>query len=260
MSIKLIATDLDGTLLDTQKNPPKNFNEWVVFHKEIKTVLASGRQYFTLKAMFEEIDEHLIYVSDNGGLVFSHGDIIYCNPMSKNNIIDCIDKLEPIPEISLILCGAKAAYMRHDKEHVEANGHMYYASLEFVEDIKSCLEKDTIVKIAIFVDHQKAEKVFKELPELAPEVMPVLSGDSWIDIGNRSVNKGAAICAIQEKYKISPEESAAFGDYLNDYDMLLQCGESYAMKNAHDDLKKISRYVTKEDNDHDGVMEVLRNW
>lgn len=259
-NIKLMATDLDGTLLDTEKNPPADFEEWVTSHEGIRTVLASGRQYYTLKAMFNEIDKHLIYVADNGGLVFVHGEILYCNPMLKENLLECIDKLEALPDLSLILCGAKAAYMKHSNENVESNAHMYYASLEFVEDLKSCIEKDQIVKIAIFVDHYKAQEVFDNFPALDEKVVPVLSGDSWIDISNRSVSKGEAIRAIQDKYKISREESAAFGDYLNDYDMLLQCAESYAMKNAHQDLKKVSKYVTEEDNDHDGVMKVIRNW
>ena len=51
----------------------------------------------------------------------------------------------------------------------------------------------------------------------------------------------------------------AFGDYLNDMSMILECGQSYAMKNAHDDIKKAARYVTEFDNDNDGVMRVLRN-
>lgn len=49
----------------------------------------------------------------------------------------------------------------------------------------------------------------------------------------------------------------AFGDYLNDYDLLLSCGESYAMENAHPKLKEIAKYITAS-NDEDGVMKILR--
>ena len=51
----------------------------------------------------------------------------------------------------------------------------------------------------------------------------------------------------------------AFGDYLNDLTMIRECGESYAMANAHPEIKTAARYVTEYDNDHDGVMRVLRN-
>ena len=61
------------------------------------------------------------------------------------------------------------------------------------------------------------------------------------------------------KYDLKKDECMAFGDYLNDMSMILECGESYAMKNAHPDIQTAAKYVTEYDNDNDGVMRVLRN-
>ena len=85
----------------------------------------------------------------------------------------------------------------------------------------------------------------------------VLSGDSWIDIANSSVNKGAAIRSILEKYNIPAAEAMAFGDYLNDYDLLKSCGESYCMANGHPELKALAKHIAPS-NDDDGVMRILR--
>lgn len=256
-NVKLVAVDMDGTLLDSQKNPPADFDSWVLAHPQIQTVLASGRQYATLRDEFPEIADQLMYVADNGSFVFRQGEMIYCNEMEAEDIHWCIDYFGAIPGLHLVLCGAKAAYMKHASELVEANGTMYYHSLEFVESLHDCVGKDIIAKIAVFIEDFRAEEVYNSLSGIPESIAPVLSGDSWIDVANRSVSKGSAIEAILENLHIKKEEAMAFGDYLNDYELLLSCGESYAMENAHPKLKKIAKHITAS-NDEDGVMKVLR--
>ena len=85
----------------------------------------------------------------------------------------------------------------------------------------------------------------------------MLSGDSWTDILHVGITKGAGIRALQKQLNILPEECMAFGDYMNDYDMLTACDESYAMENAHPDLKKIAKHIAPS-NEEEGVMQVLR--
>ena len=60
------------------------------------------------------------------------------------------------------------------------------------------------------------------------------------------------------KLGITKEETMAFGDYLNDYEMLQESGLSYAMKNSHPDLLKVARFVTEYDNNNNGVVETIR--
>lgn len=256
-NVKIVAVDMDGTLLDSEKNAPKDFESWVLAHPQIQMVLASGRQYATLKEMFPSIEEKTMYVADNGSCVFKQGEMIYCNEMAKENLRWCIEYFGSIPGLHLILCGARSAYMLHDSELVEANGHMYYHKLEFVESLYDCVGKDIIAKIAVFVEDYKAEEVYNTLSGIPEEIAAVLSGDSWIDVANRSVSKGSAMEAIQQALHVEKAQTMAFGDYLNDYDLLLSCGESYAMGNAHPKLKAIAKHVTAS-NDEDGVMKILR--
>ena len=72
------------------------------------------------------------------------------------------------------------------------------------------------------------------------------------------VNKGCAMRGIQQKLGISPEECMAFGDYLNDCEMMQVCKQSYGMKNGHPDLLAGCRFVTEKTNDEDGVCDTLR--
>lgn len=85
----------------------------------------------------------------------------------------------------------------------------------------------------------------------------ILSGEHWVDVMKPGVNKGCAMRGIQQKLGISPEECMAFGDYLNDCELLQAVGESYAMENAHPALKKLARYIAPG-NDDNGVMRVVR--
>lgn len=71
------------------------------------------------------------------------------------------------------------------------------------------------------------------------------------------MNKGIAIKEIQEKLDIKYDETMVFGDYLNDLEMMENAYYSYAMENAHDDLKKISRFSAKK-NTEDGVIEKIK--
>ncbi len=256
--IRLVATDMDGTLLNSRKEMPIDFMDWVRAHPQIKTVIASGRQYFTLEADFLSVRDKLIFVAENGSLVFDQGEIIYMNEMTQEDVCYCLDMLAGVPYANPIACGTKAAYIQNPSKEAYENAAMYYRSLVVTDNLKEAIKTDHIVKIAIYFDAFKAgEMVDQMILPSDGHLKAVYSSVSWIDIANASVNKGEAIRSIQKQYGISPDESMAFGDFLNDYELLLSCTESYCMVNGHEDLKKIAKYITTS-NDEDGVMAVLR--
>ena len=71
-----------------------------------------------------------------------------------------------------------------------------------------------------------------------------------------SISKGEAVKNIQRVMNFKPEECAAFGDYLNDCEMLQAVGYGFAMANAHPDVKKIARFETAS-NDDAGVLKAI---
>ena len=84
--IRLIAVDLDGTLLNDRKEVPPDFIPMVeaLYPRGIRFVLASGRQYFNLAAMVEPVADKLFYFAENGGLIFDGADIISCSPIPED--------------------------------------------------------------------------------------------------------------------------------------------------------------------------------
>ena len=257
MDIRLVALDMDGTLLDSNKNLPVDFIPWVKSHTDIKTVTASGRQYHTLEKDFAQLKDNLIFVAENGGLVIDRDKIIYINEMDKEDVRRCLDIIGEYPDMTPVLCGANSAYMPKADDEIISLVDMYYVRFKVVDDIYSCVDADRIIKIAVNVRDNKAEQSMRYFSDLGGKIKPVLSGDRWIDIANTSVNKGEAVKAVLKNFDIDRNEAMAFGDYLNDYELIQSCEESYCMENGHPKLKEIAKYVTAS-NDDDGVMKVLR--
>jgi len=257
--IKLVALDMDGTLLDSRKREPRDFAEWVrSHHPEIRTVLASGRQYYTLERQFGDIKDVALFVAENGAVVFDNGEVIAENSMDPENVRKTLEVIKTIRGAVPIMCGIESAYMMEESLEAMTEGGKYYARMKIVKDLESCVDIDRFLKIAVFFAGRDAEKAYHSLPELPNGVSALLSGDRWIDIANDSIGKGYAVKQIRKQFDLKRDECMAFGDYLNDLTMIEECAESYAMANAHPDIKKAARYVTEFDNDHDGVMTVLR--
>lgn len=99
--------------------------------------------------------------------------------------------------------------------------------------------KDNILNLALYCHKRAKDNILPKLADISGDLKAVLSAESWVDVINANVNKGNAIKVIQDIYGISPEECAAFGDYMNDYEMLQNCGESYAMEMHTMKLKKL---------------------
>ena len=119
------------------------------------------------------------------------------------------------------------------------------------------IEKDKICKLAVFDAKNAEENAYELLKKYNGELLVCLSGHNWVDLMNIGVNKGEAIKIIQENYNISFDETMAFGDYLNDFEMMQNCKYSYAMENAHPKLKEICNYRAKS-NDEDGVVDAIK--
>lgn len=258
MSIKLIALDMDGTLLNSKKELPEEFIPWVKSHPEIKVAIASGRQYYTLEKDFIPIKDQLVFIAENGGFVFYKGEMIYENAMEKEQVFKSLDLIEKVPHAVPIICGAKAASLTTPNEEVKYNADMYYVRQNIVDDLRKIPDEDVVAKVAVYFEGGGAEAATGYFENMGEDMTYALSGDCWIDVMSHSTGKGKALKAIEEKYGISPAETMAFGDYLNDLSLLQACEESYCMKNGHPELKAAAKHVTEKTNDENGVMEVLK--
>jgi len=260
MMIKFIATDLDGTLLDSRKNLPEGFIEMldILSEKGVIFAVASGRQYYTVLEQFEPLGRDFMYMVENGALVVDKGEIKACDCLEPEVCADIIRRVRDIPTASLILCCTDGAYGEDGSDpDFRWNTDMYYKRFSLVDDlIPMCGEKQ-ILKLAIYDNTDPYKNVKKVLPDYEGRADVVISGANWCDVMKPGISKGSAIKRVREIYGIDRDECMCFGDYMNDYEMIMECGESYAMGNAVPEIKAAAKHIAPT-NDENGVMQILK--
>lgn len=256
--IKLVAADMDGTLLNSRQRLSPHLFPIIrtLIKRDVRFAVASGRQYYNLLQQFETLEDHLLFICENGAMVFDGHNPLYACEIQTKDLRAPVELARSLPNVHVILCGTKAAYLEDDDPVFNTNAHLYYASLKRVSDVLAAAQKDAICKIAIFEQGYAEINACPAFRVFAQQFQVVLSGNSWVDLMEPGVNKGSAIRQMQKRFGIAPDQCMAFGDYLNDYEMMRAVKYSYAMANAHPKLRAACRYEAPS-NDEDGVSQVL---
>lgn len=257
-NIKLVAADMDGTLLNAKHELSPDFFPLLdqMRSKGILFAAASGRQYHNLYNRFLSVKDEVIFIAENGSYVMYKGEELLVQAMDKEIARELILAARKIPNVYIILCGKKKAYIESDAPEFIKNVNMYYDACEMVNDL-SQVDDDEFLKIAICDMAGTETNSYKHFKHLQDKLQVKISGHIWLDLSHKLANKGRALAMLQEKYHISAEETMVFGDYLNDLEMIQQAGVSYAMENAHTDIKNAARFITKS-NEENGVIVVLQ--
>ena len=260
--IKLIASDMDGTLLTTDKRLPADFEQVVHALKEkgVSFCIASGRQYASLRRDLAHLVGQLIFIAENGALIMENDEQLFIDPLEGSDLPRIVRAAEGLDQVYPVICRSEAALV--DTSASEAfveELRMYYEQTFVVENLVDvCADFHDVCKVA-FYDAGDAAK--HELPVLQQRLgdrhAVILSGANWVDVMKPGVNKGRAIRMLQKLKRLSKDECMAFGDYLNDLELLQSVTESYAMENALDEIKRAAKHVAPP-NDEDGVMRVVK--
>lgn len=256
--MKYVICDMDGTLLDSQKRLPDKLPVLIeeLKQRNICFGVASGRQYFNLFEQFPAFAKDMLFIAENGGIMYEGQTPVYADEMNPMEMETVIKRARACKDAYPIACGVKSAYLEVNDPQFLENAHMYYAHLEIVEDLLEAIKNDQIAKITVY-DKQCAET--NSYPFMKPAIgrlHAVVSGEDWIDISNPGVSKGKAIQMLKQRYALSSEDFVVFGDFMNDYEMMKEATYSYAMANAHPELKKVSHFEALS-NDEDGVVKAV---
>lgn len=257
--IKLVASDMDGTLLNSKGELNKDF--FSLFEKmKTKGILftvASGRQLFSLQKQFENIQNEMVFIAENGSYILFKGEELLIQSLYKNTVLELIEKIRKIPNTHIILCGKKTAYIdSYDTDFTNSLKHHYrkYVHLDDLMEVPD----DDFLKITVYDVTGAEQNSYPHFKELEGDFQVKVSGAVWLDISHKLANKGNAIKIVQKKIGISSDQTMVFGDYLNDLEMMEEAYFSYAMENAHPEVKKTARFITKS-NDDNGVLSVLNS-
>lgn len=255
--IKLVACDLDGTLLDPSGNLPENIFEVILrlYSKGILFCPASGRQLFALENLFAPVKDKILIIAENGAIVSRFGKIQYCDALTKDQIFAVLKAVKNMKRAHPLLCTPDCAYYEDDVHpFVDFVAASYLSNAK--RELDLIADKETVCKIAVYDECGPENDGMKILPSLLPQLRIIQSGGNWLDVSSPLSNKGRAIRYLQQALSISPDECAAFGDHMNDLEMLLACTYAYTPENAYEGIKKIipGRVASNADN---GVLEAL---
>ncbi len=258
--IKLFATDIDGTLVNDAKELPPDFDGLIQSIYECGAVFAvsSGRSYAALIDQFERYSDRFYFICDNGA------NVIYKNkPVSRSlmptEYVDAVLKTCYEDRLIPLLCGENGTYYSSSDAEYSAEVRKYYNNTVYSPDLSVSAKSDGIFKIAVYCEKGIEKNGLSMLESrFGADLSVCLSGYYWVDIMNGGVSKGAAVRKIRSLIGAEYEETAAFGDYLNDVEMLESAYYSFAMANAHPLAKKAAAKVIGSNNDFSAAAEMRK--
>lgn len=250
-TIQFIACDIDGTMLrNGEKVLSKRLLDNIARIVDMGIIFApaSGRQYPTMKKMFGDIQNELMYICENGALVVYKGDILYKSVMDKETVIEIAKDIYNTPNCEVLLSGKDISYMKpknrayFDRIRDKIKNNIYICNSFDKLD-------DEFIKIAACdlsgIENSKDGFIAK----WGDKVQTAVSGELYIDFTCKGVNKGSAIKSILKERCIDVCNAMAFGDSFNDVEMLNMVEYSYAMSDAHDKVKIYAKYETEDINE-----------
>ena len=278
--IKLIASDMDGTLLNSDHKIPKENIELIKFAQKngIQFVVATGRAYYEALPALNDESIKCDVISFNGGIIYDkNGNIINITPMKLKDLYYTIEILKSL-EISYQLYTKNTIYTNSietditayidlirangeepNEQHLrqEARNRLALGHITEVDNIELYLNQENNPAIKVIGISNDLEKL-KHATELLSgndNISVTSSGANNVEIMDKKATKGEALKIVADIHDINLRNAIAIGDNLNDQAMLDIVEYSIAMKNGNKDLQKTSKFITEKTNSEGGVAD-----
>jgi Cof subfamily protein (haloacid dehalogenase superfamily) len=280
--IKLIASDMDGTLLNSTMGISKD-NASAIREAErlgIEFMVATGRAYTEAKPALEEAGIDCAMITLNGAEVLDKtGKSLFTAGIEKQVVADVLDILDA-HDIYFEVSTNKGIYSERQEKRIEnfashiattmphltykvaiamAAAHLSLLNITYIEDMRTLIQQEDIEVLKIIgfsIDGPKvlapASAQIRQLPDLAVTA----SAQNNIEINHKNAQKGIAVARVAKERGFSAEEVMTIGDNFNDVSMLQWAGISFAMGNAELEVKEHAKYVTST-NLENGVGEAI---
>lgn len=257
--IKLIATDMDGTWLNDQKDYDhamfaREFKE--MQQRDIQFVVASGNQHANLLTRFPGIEDKIYFVAENGALVAKGKQILHVDALS-DNVYQTLLKIANDCPFPAIVMGLVSAYVKSNNTPAYVQEmHKYVEHLEIVDSFDEI--DDQIFKISLNVPEDKMPLVLTDLKQKYPEIGFVSGAADSIDMQTKGMNKAVGLKYLSQKLRIKPSEMVAFGDSGNDVGMLEYVGRSFATGTALKEARMAADRIIGSCNESAVQKEILK--
>ncbi len=256
--IKLVASDMDGTLLDEHSSVPPETYDLIrrLDAAGIRFVAASGRRYDTLREFFEPVADRMDFVASNGAQVFVRGKLVDLEIFSHAALRRLFGVVNAFDNLHMVVYDRTNSYLLDAPACFDAEFDKDLPNPVVVKSLPS--PNTAIVKASIFCDNAQMDMAYILTRELEDDFVFAPSGAKWIDVMQRGVNKATGISQVLLAHGIDVSDVIAFGDSMNDYEILRMVGHSCAMGNGRSAVKQISNRVIGTNVEHAVQNEILQ--
>ena len=270
MDIRVIATDMDGTLLD-----PKGQLDLPRLEKildkldqcDIRFVIATGNEVHRMRQLLGHLAERVVLVVANGARIFENNELIQAQTWDDAMVDKALGHFKGREcQDQFVVTAMNGGFVKEGTVFTELDKFMtpemiekLYQRLNFVDEFDSSLFGG-VLKMSMVVGEERLDSVLQEVNDLFDgRVRAVSSGYGCIDILQDGIHKAWGLVELLKRWNLKPEQIMAFGDSENDIEMLELAGISYAMENAEEAVKRVATKVAPA-NSQAGVYKVLENW
>ena len=235
--IQLVTCDIDGTLLQNgaMTLQPELFDQIrALKEKGILFCPASGRQYTSLRWLFEPVADDLVYMCENGGVLYKDGRVISTRPLPRPWAEQLTRDILAVPGGEVLISGADMSYViPKDPAWIDRLRARTHNNIRAVRDV-SQVEED-ILKVSVWYapGAEKTEALLA--PAWRDKVKVAISGAAWLDF--TLADKGTGLEDLCRVLNIDPACVLSFGDNINDVALLEKVGRPYLMRSTHPDLR-----------------------
>ena len=270
MDIKVIATDMDGTLLD-----PKGQLDLPRLEKildkldqcDIRFVIATGNEVHRMRQLLGHLADRVVLVVANGARIFENNELIQAQTWDDAMVDRALAHFKGREcQDQFVVTAMNGGFVKEGTVFTELDKFMtpemiekLYQRLNFVDEFDSSLFGG-VLKMSMVVGEERLDSVLQEVNDLFDgRVRAVSSGYGCIDILQDGIHKAWGLVELLKRWNLKPEQIMAFGDSENDIEMLELAGISYSMENAEEAVKRVATKVAPA-NSQAGVYKVLENW
>jgi Cof subfamily protein (haloacid dehalogenase superfamily) len=257
--IRLVAVDLDGTLLnDSRQVGARTVNALRCLpNAGARVVIASARPPRSVRHVYNELGLDTWQINYNGALVWDEPNrrAVYHRPMAGSVVRQIIDAVRDRYDEVLVGCEVLDRWCtdRFDETYTTETGRLFKPDL--VAPLDAFLNQP-ITKLMFLADPVTITRLDPVLIDLPFDVSIVRSDPNLVQIMDAGASKGEALRLVAKHYGVPMEQVMAIGDAVNDVPMLQAAGVAIAMDNAHPDVKAVADWVAPSNNDH-GVHAAL---
>lgn len=269
--IRLVITDMDGTLLNSQKELTQRTRNMVKALREqgIAFTICTGRIATMVEYYIRELEIDTLVVTTNGAVIWDplQQSAVYeapVPPQAAQQLMDfCREQSLDYGALTLgtnyFADHSARIQLFHCYNEIARNGGMREMDLQYFGESHQFMEELNIDKLLIYATDPKKNRMAKEFINQVPGIACTSSDAGLWEVSAEGVSKGSGLKRAAEIMGLSMEQICAFGDYDNDLSMLQEAGLPVAMGNALEHVKTTAAYVTKT-NDEDGVAYAVETY